>query len=100
MPYISTSHDAVFELRNKAAAKKIGKQTNPFIALPRELEDPEDIDSELDEQLFTIKPVFDAYQLKNVFVPIKKLELEIDEDDQDALILVLQPYETVMNIGY
>ena len=38
--------------------------------------------------------------MKNVFIPIKKLELEIDDDDQDALILVLQPYETVMDIGY
>ena len=81
VPYISTSHDAVFELRKKAAAKKIGKQTNPFIALPKECEDQDDIDSELDEQLFTIKPAFEAYQLKNIFEPIKRLELEIDDTD-------------------
>ena len=28
------------------------------------------------------------------------MEFEIDEDDEDALILTPQPYETVMNIGY
>ena len=28
------------------------------------------------------------------------MEFEIDDDDEDALILANQPYETVMNIGY
>ena len=61
VPYISTSQDAVFEIRNKEAAKKIGKQTNPFIALPKEYENSDEADSDLDVQLFTIKPVFEAY---------------------------------------
>ena len=43
------------------AAKKIGKQTNPFIALPKEYENSDEADSDLDVQLFTIKPVFEAY---------------------------------------
>ena len=45
VPYISTSSDAVFEIRNRLAAKKVGKQTNQFIALPI------DLDNDFDENV-------------------------------------------------
>ena len=48
----------------------------------------------------TVKPVWEPPQLKNHYKPVPKVEFEIDEDDEDALILGIQPFETVMNIGY
>jgi hypothetical protein len=38
--------------------------------------------------------------LKNKYNIVQKVEFEIDEDDDDALILERQPFETVMRIGY
>ena len=59
VPYISTSNDAVFEIRNKKAAAKVGNQTNQFIALPSQ--ELHSLEGEKEEvYLFTIKPVFDA----------------------------------------
>ena len=69
VPYISTSNDGVFELRNKRAAMKVGKQTNKFIALPKNNEDPDFNGTAEEVYLFTIKPVFDAHQLKCQYIP-------------------------------
>lgn len=46
------------------------------------------------------KPVFEAYQLKTVYKIFQAEEVEFDEDDDDALILALQPFDTVMSVGY
>jgi hypothetical protein len=46
------------------------------------------------------KPVFEAYQLKTVYKISQAEEVEFDEDDDDALILALQPFDTVMSVGY
>jgi hypothetical protein len=57
VPYISSSHDAVFEIRNKENAKNIGRQTNEYI---QELEEKEAFDSEDSEDnqgQLAIKPV-------------------------------------------
>ena len=97
MPYISSSQEAVFEIRNKETAKKIGRQTNPYIAEPKVEETASEISEE--DQL-NIKPVWQPPQLKSIYSIIPKVEFEIDEDDEDALILERQPYETVMNVGF
>ena len=47
-----------------------------------------------------IEPMFEAYQLKTRY-EIKQVEqVEFDSDDDDNLILAIQPYDTVMNVGY
>ena len=84
--YVSSSQDAVFEVRNALASKQVGRQTNPFIALPNE---GELSDSDTDEGYLTVKPVWEPAQLKNTYKPMAKVEFEIDEDDEDALILGL-----------
>ena len=84
IPYVSTSQDAVFEVRNALASKSIGRQTNQFIALPHE---NEGTDSDTDEGYLTVKPRWEPPQLKNHYKPVAKVEFEIDEDDEDALIL-------------
>ena len=47
-----------------------------------------------------IKPCFDAYQLKTVYSIHLEDEVEFDHDDDDALILAIQPFDTVMSVGY
>ncbi len=61
---------------------------------------PEGIPEEDGLQDNYMQPMFDAYQLKTCY-EIKQVEqVEFDSDDEDNLILVIQPYDTVMNVGY
>ena len=101
VPYISTSHDAVFEIRNAKELARIGKQVNHFIASPRE-DDASVMDSEYEQNLLKIKPVHPPHRLFASFKPVQRLEFEVDddEDNDDALVLMRQPYETVMQIGF
>lgn len=43
---------------------------------------------------------FEAYQLKTISQIKKVEEVDWDNEDEDALILAHQPYETVMQIGF
>lgn len=47
-----------------------------------------------------IKPNHEAYQMKTVYKVEEVEEVEFDEGDDDALVLALQPYDTVMSVGY
>ena len=44
--------------------------------------------------------MYKAFQHKCCYQILAKEEVEFDEDDDDALILALQPFDTVMSIGY
>lgn len=46
------------------------------------------------------KSQFDAYQQKTVYKMIEEEEVSFDEDDDDALILALQPFDTITSVGY
>lgn len=48
----------------------------------------------------SLKPFYDAYQLKTCYKVFYEDPVEFDEDDDDALILALQPYDTVSSVGY
>ena len=102
IPYISSSQDAVFEIRNAKELQRIGKQVNNFIASPREEGDASVLDSEYEANMLKIKPVHLPHQLFSNFRPVQKLEFEVDddEDNDDALVLMRQPYETAMQIGF
>jgi len=47
-----------------------------------------------------IPPMHDPYQLKTCYDFKKVEQVEFDSDDEDNLILAIQPYDTVMNVGY
>jgi hypothetical protein len=47
-----------------------------------------------------IQPYFDPYQLKTCYEIRHEEQVEFDSDDEDCLILALQPFDTVMNVGY
>ena len=47
-----------------------------------------------------IVPRYEPYQLKTCYKVIAEEQIEFDSDDEDALILASQPFETVMSIGY
>jgi hypothetical protein len=47
-----------------------------------------------------IKPYHEAHQLKTVYNIHLEEEVEFDNDDDDALILAIQPFDTVMSVGY
>lgn len=38
--------------------------------------------------------------MKTIYQIKQEEEVEFDEDDDDALILALQPFDTVMSVGY
>ena len=38
--------------------------------------------------------------MKCTYQPVEKTEFELDDDDEDYLLFALQPFDTVMNIGY
>lgn len=89
--YISSSQQEVLEPRLakmlKAEKNKISKFLKPL----------NDVQTYQDEY---IEPLFDAYQLKTVY-SIKDVEqVEFDSDDEDNLILAIQPYDTVQSVGF
>ena len=86
IPYVSTSQDAVFEIRNARNARMLGRQVNQYIAVPPD----KDVDDELSEpENVYIRPKGQPYQLKNCYTIIEKQEIVFDDDDEDALILAL-----------
>ncbi len=44
--------------------------------------------------------MFEAYQLKNRYHTKEVENIEFDSDDEDNLILAIQPYDTVLNVGH
>ena len=78
--------------KNQAAKR------NEFIASPNE--DQERGIYEGEEEAAYIKPLYEAYQLKTIYQHSQKDEADWDSDDEDALILSQQPYETVMQTGF
>lgn len=102
VPYRSTSMDEVFEIRNKILAAQGVEEDNKFIKakMPEELRIDEYV-AEINQG--NIKPdpnLIVAYQMKTVYQVKQVEEVEFDEDDDDALVLALQPYDTVMSVGY
>ena len=47
-----------------------------------------------------IKLQFDAYQLKTIYSVIEDEIIEFDEDDEEAIQLELQPYDTSTSVGF
>lgn len=47
-----------------------------------------------------IRPYYEPYQLKTRYNVKHEEQVDFDSDDEDALILALQPFDTVMSVGY
>lgn len=47
-----------------------------------------------------VRPGWKAYQLKSRYDIRHDEQVEFESDDEDALILALQPFDTVMGVGY
>lgn len=63
---MSTSQDAVFELRNLENARMLGRKTNLFIEIPK-------TKRELEESLpQKIKPTMEPWQLKSIYKVVDK----------------------------
>jgi len=99
VPYRSTSMDEVFEIRNELLLATGVEQDNKFIKTKKP--DYMFIDERIIEmtQGYT-KPKCEAYQMKTVYKIHEREEVEFSDDDDDALVLALQPYDTVMSVGY
>ena len=95
--YDSASNHDVFEIRERENERTGVKQVNQFIAIPEE-ELSEAASSDI--EIVDIKPVSQPYQLKNLYQPVEKTEFELDDDDEDYLLFMPQPFDTVMNIGH
>ena len=80
------------------------KKQNAFIAVNKDVEDaPEDDDTEYEEKIeeLSLVQLFEPYQLKTCY-KIKQVD-EINwemEEDEDALVLAEQPFETAMQVGF
>lgn len=55
-------------------------------------------DDEIDRDY--VKTGWEAYQLKRRYDINLIEQVEFEEDDEDYLILAMQPYDTVMNVAY
>lgn len=100
MPYRSTSMDEVFSIRNKINEALFVQEENKYIKakLPGSITEIKEEKLEIEEE--SMKPFYDAYQLKTKYLIQQIEDVEFDEDDDDALILALQPFDTVMSVGY
>lgn len=85
VPYVSTSQNEIFERRNILFQKEILNKINPYIAAPKE--SVEQGQYEGDEEETYIRSVHSAYQLKTLYKVKQVDEMELDSDDEDALIL-------------
>lgn len=98
VPYVSTSQNEIFERRILLNQKEYLNKINPFIAAPKD-----DIEAgiyEGAEEESYITTIFDAYQLKTNAQHKAVEEVEFDSDDEDAIVLAQQPYETIMQTGF
>jgi len=99
VPYRSTSMDEVFEIRNEILGAKGIEEDNRFIKakMPSYVFQDERV-----QELVAgyKKPTCSAYQMKTVYKINEVEEVEFSEDDDDALVLALQPFDTVMSVGY
>jgi len=96
--YKSTSQDEVFELRNKILDAQAMSNINNYIKMGEGLGVVE-FDADVMNKEY-IQPYYDPYQLKTVYKVKQEEQVEFDSDDEDALILALQPFDTVMSVGY
>ena len=94
---MSTSQDAVFELRNLENERTRGRKVSQFIEIPKKGGEVEAGESAIP---LKIKPKVRPWQLKNVYKVVDKQDITSDDDDEDALIFAPQPFETITNIGY
>ena len=98
IPYVSTSQTEVFERRNLLNLKESLSKQNPFIAAPESEEVFDRYEGEEEETY--IAPVHDPYQMKTIYKVKDVQEVELDSDDEDALILQQQPFETIQQTGF
>ena len=98
VPYISTSQNEIFERRIQLNKKEHLNKINPFIAAPEEEGEKSIYEGKKEESY--IQCMYDPYQLKTTYLVKKVEEIEFDSDDEDAIILAQQPYETVMQTGF
>ena len=98
IPYVSTSQPEVFERRNLLNLKESLSKQNPFIAAPENDDVVSRYEGKQEESY--IAPVHDPYQLKTIYQVKNVEEIEFDSDDEDALILQQQPFETIQQTGF
>lgn len=85
VPYVSTSQNEIFERRNFLFQKEYLNKINPFIAAPKEEVSQGLYEGNAEETY--ILSVFSAHQLKTLYKVKQVDEMELDSDDEDALIL-------------
>lgn len=96
--YESTSQKEIFEIRNKLRQKEYLSSKNPFIAPPEDENDVGLYEGKQEESYIHVR--FEAYQLKTLYRVKDVEEVDIGSDDEDAVVLQPQPYETTMSIGF
>ena len=95
--YVSNSQNEIFELRNKANHEKDLFKKNKFIKPPK----TEAVDEYADgDEGQIIENLFEPYKLKNQYKIEHKEEIDFDNDEENALLLGSQPYETVTSIAF
>lgn len=85
VPYISTSQNEIFERREFLFQKEYLNKLNPYIAPPKEEAELGVYEGDPEETY--IQSQFDAYKMKTLYKVQQVDEIEMDSDDEDALIL-------------
>ena len=91
---MSTSMNEIFERRILLNAKEHLNKINPFIAAPEDDTEKYIYEGKAEESYISVK--HSPYQLKTNYAVHKVEEIEWDSDDEDAVVLAQQPFETVM----
>jgi hypothetical protein len=99
VPYRSTSMDEIYEIKNQLLQAKGIEEDNKFIKA--KMPAYAFVDERVQEiQSGYSKPRCSAYQMKTVYQINEVEEIEFSDDDDDALVLALQPFDTAMSVGY
>ena len=100
MPYLGTSVDDILEIRNQVNEAQDLEAENKFI-LAKYFIDKQAVEEPIqDDDDEYIKPQNDPYQLKTVYGITQDEEFEPYSDDEEAVQLELQPFDTATSIGY
>ena len=99
LPYQGASTDEILELRTLMNEAIELEESNPYlISSYLQSKNKEDKIQDSDDEY--IKPTSDPYQLKTVYRIKPDDDYEPYDDDEEAIQLELQPYDTSLSIGF
>ena len=97
---MGTSVDEILEIRSQVNEAEFLQEDNKFLLAKYFLDKQSGEEPIQDDDDEYIKPQHDPYQLKTVYGITQDEEFEPYSDDEEAVQLELQPFDTATSIGF